>query len=187
MAPHFTSNSYTGNTAARVGAAPYQPVAIFQCKDGYVDIQCMTEEQWQRLVQVMGDPDWAHLEIFRDTFARAENWEALEPLLSAWFMQQTKQEFYLKAQAGRVASAPVNTVEDLMKSEHLAARGFFVEAEQPDGGRLKLPGPLVRLSHTTSGTSGRAPRPGEHNEEIYCGRLGYTRQDLVRMRNAGVI
>ncbi len=29
--------------------------------------------------------------------------------------------------------------------------------------------------------------PGAHNEEIYCGRLGLTREDLAALRALGVI
>jgi crotonobetainyl-CoA:carnitine CoA-transferase CaiB-like acyl-CoA transferase len=32
-----------------------------------------------------------------------------------------------------------------------------------------------------------APSLGQHNEEIYCERLGYTRNDLDKFREAGVI
>lgn len=34
---------------------------------------------------------------------------------------------------------------------------------------------------------GRAPLLGEHNVEIYCERLGLSRRDLVRLRQAGVV
>jgi formyl-CoA transferase len=30
-------------------------------------------------------------------------------------------------------------------------------------------------------------RPGEHNEEIYCGRLGLSKDDLIRLSERGVI
>jgi crotonobetainyl-CoA:carnitine CoA-transferase CaiB-like acyl-CoA transferase len=32
-----------------------------------------------------------------------------------------------------------------------------------------------------------APLLGQNNEEIYCGRLGYTKRDLTRLKEAGVI
>jgi hypothetical protein len=33
----------------------------------------------------------------------------------------------------------------------------------------------------------RAPRLGEHNREIYCGKLGYTPEELVKLNETGVI
>ena len=187
VATNVTANSYGGYTVARAGVAPYQPVTVLACEDGFIDIQCMTEEQWQRLVEVMGNPDWAHLEIFQDAFSRAANWDALQPLLSNWFAEQRMQEFYLKAQANRIAVAPTNTMEDVLKSEHLAGRGFFIELEHPNAGTLRYPGPLLKLSQTPSQVNQRAPLLGEHNEEIYCRRLGYSREDLSSMRTAGII
>jgi CoA:oxalate CoA-transferase len=32
-----------------------------------------------------------------------------------------------------------------------------------------------------------APLLGQHNEAIYCGRLGYSKRDLIRLKEAGVI
>jgi len=31
------------------------------------------------------------------------------------------------------------------------------------------------------------PLLGEHNEEVYCNRLGYPKEELARMRGAGII
>ncbi len=157
------------------------------CKDGFVDIQCMAEEQWQRLVELMGNPDWAGMDIFQDSFARAENWDVLEPLITDWLMGKGKQEFYREAQAKGVPSAPVNSVADLVDSEHLAARGFFVELEHPETGKLKYPGPFLGLSKTPASAKRRAPLLGEHNEAVYCDRLGYTREELLGFKERGII
>jgi crotonobetainyl-CoA:carnitine CoA-transferase CaiB-like acyl-CoA transferase len=35
--------------------------------------------------------------------------------------------------------------------------------------------------------AGRAPRPGEHNDEVYRGVLGLTPEDLQSLREAGVV
>ena len=187
VATGLASNSYSGLTSGRVGSAPYQPVATMACKDGYIDVQCMTEEQWQRLVELMGNPDWAHWEVFKNVFARAENWDALEPLITDWLKEKGKQEFYLEAQARGIPSAPVNTIADLVGSEHIAARNFFVELEHPETGTLKYPGPFLRLSETPARMALRAPFIGEHNEKIYGGRFGYSRPELEEMKKAGII
>lgn len=187
VATNFANYSYQGHTVFREGSAPYQPVATIASKDGFVDIQCMTEEQWQRLVELMGKPDWADMDIFQDVFARAENWDVLEPLITDWLMTKGKQEFYREAQAMGIPSAPVNTTADLVDSEHLAARQFFIDLDHPATGKLKFPGPFLRLSKTPAMMKQRAPFLGEHNEAIYCERFGYTRKDLAMMKKEGVI
>jgi len=187
VATSFAGYSYTGNTSLREGSAPYQPVATMACKDGFVDIQCMTEEQWQRLVELMGEPDWAGMEILQDVFSRAENWDVLEPLITDWLMKKGKQEFYREAQAKGIPSGPVNTTADLVDSEHLAARHFFAEIEHPATGKLSYPGPFLRLSETPAFTRHRAPLLGEHNEAVYCDRLGYTREQLMAMGEQGIV
>jgi crotonobetainyl-CoA:carnitine CoA-transferase CaiB-like acyl-CoA transferase len=183
----LASNSYAGLTSGREGSAPYQPVATMACKDGYIDVQCMTEEQWQRFVELMGNPDWAHWEVFEDIFARAENWDALEPLITDWLRGKGKQEFYLEAQGRAIPSAPVNTVADLVDSEHIAARNFFTALEHPETGTLQYPGPFYKLSETPARVTRRAPFLGEHNEQIYCGRLGYSQKELDGMRKEGIV
>lgn len=179
--------SFVGGKIGRVGAASYQPVATMACKDGYVDIQCITEGHWQGLVELMGDPDWAHLEIFKDLNARGANWEVLEPLISDWLMTQGKQEFFRSAQAKGVPSAPVNTIEEVVESDQFAARDFFVEMAHPDVGAVRYPGPPLKLSQTPARAAGRAPLLGEHNQAVYCDRLGHSRQEMEEMKNAGVI
>jgi crotonobetainyl-CoA:carnitine CoA-transferase CaiB-like acyl-CoA transferase len=79
------------------------------------------------------------------------------------------------------------TVEDLVKSEHLVERQFFTEVEHPEVGKLKYPGPPFRLNETPWMINRRSPLCGEHNEEIYCNRLGYTKQNLVELRASSVI
>ncbi len=187
VATNLAYDSYEGMKKNRRGTAPYQPVATMACKDGFIDIQCMTEEQWRRLVELMGNPDWAHMDIFKDVFARAEYWDALEPLITDWLSKKGKQEFYQEAQKKGIPSAPVNTTADLINSDHLASRNFFIELDHPKAGKLRFPGLFIRFSETSPRIARRAPLLGEHNEAVYCGRLGYSRKELIKMRNTGII
>jgi formyl-CoA transferase len=51
-----------------------------------------------------------------------------------------------------------------------------------------MPGVVPRLTATPGRIESAGPsRPGEHNEEIYCGRLGLSRGELGRLRERGVI
>ena len=82
---------------------------------------------------------------------------------------------------------PVHSAKEIVNSEQLAAREFFVEVEHREAGKVKYPGAPYKLSATPWGVNRPAPLLGEHNEEVYCGMLGYSKQDLVKLRQAGTI
>jgi crotonobetainyl-CoA:carnitine CoA-transferase CaiB-like acyl-CoA transferase len=68
----------------------------------------------------------------------------------------------------------------------MAARQFFVEIER-SGNKLTFPGVPYRFSEIKRESPMAAPLLGQHNEEIYCGRLGYHKRDLAKFKEAGVI
>jgi formyl-CoA transferase len=43
------------------------------------------------------------------------------------------------------------------------------------------------MSQTPGRVRWLAPMPGEHNEEIFCGLLGHSKDELARWRQDGVI
>ncbi|MDP3768493.1 MAG: CoA transferase, partial [Dehalococcoidia bacterium] len=57
------------------------PATILPCKDGHVWMLALEPGQWAGLSKVMGDPDWTQLEQFQDMFVRAQNAEAMYPLI----------------------------------------------------------------------------------------------------------
>ena len=84
----------------------------------------------------------------------------------------------------KVADTPA--IGDLMESERLRVRGYFREVDHPVAGRLTYPGPPFRMSEV-EWQAGRAPLLGEHDDEVFCGELGLSRQELSRLRAAGVV
>ena len=81
----------------------------------------------------------------------------------------------------------ISTTEHLLSTFYsMGIDNAFVEIDHPVAGRFRYPGPLVRLTATPP-VARRAPLLGEHNEEILCGRLGYSRDELAALRAAGVI
>ncbi|MEQ9451757.1 MAG: CoA transferase [Pseudomonadales bacterium] len=103
------------------------PWRIFQAKDAPVFIVCIEQDQWQRLVHFMGDPEWASLPTFADQPARQENQDLVHTLVQEFVSDWTAQDLYHAAQAERICVAPVMDLAQLAASEHLAARDFFVD------------------------------------------------------------
>ena len=166
---------------------PY-PDEVLPCKDGYVCIDTPQNRQWRRFLEVIGNPSWANDPIFEDRIKTAdEYWEKADAYLNEWLSQHTKDEIFELCQRSRVPAAPIRTVAELLDDAQLADRGYFAEIEHPDAGRLKYPRACYQFSGTPCMMRRPAPRLGEHNEEIYCRRLGYSTADLVALRHAEVI
>jgi len=107
-------------------------------------------------------------------------------VLYPWAMSRTKQEVWEAAREARAALAPLYTTEDLVNDPHFEERGFFVEIDHARAGRLKYPGAPFRPSETPWQLKTPAPLLGQHNEMVY-GRLGYSPEDVARLREAGTI
>ncbi|MFC1995044.1 CaiB/BaiF CoA transferase family protein [Chloroflexota bacterium] len=179
--------THAGTIGSRFSTRMTAPSDLLPCSDGEVFFHCVAEEQWESFKEMMGNPDWAEIELFKTGPSRAQYWDSLKPLISQWTSQRTQQEVYRIAQANRVPAAPVNTTADLLKSEHLTAREYWTTVDHPEVGKVTLPGAPYRLSVTPWMIRRPAPLLGQHNEEIYCGRLGFSHQDLVGMRQSGII
>jgi crotonobetainyl-CoA:carnitine CoA-transferase CaiB-like acyl-CoA transferase len=178
---------YMGLIATRTGRKPVQPLESMKCKDGWIYLCCIEEHQWRGFVEVMGNPAWASEEIFSDRIKRSDNWEALRLFLEEWVSQQSVLELYRKVQEKRVPFAPVSTMGDLLNSEHLKARGFFVEIAHPVAGTYKYPGAPLKYGATPWELRLPAPILGQHNDEIFGTRLGIGGARLAELKRTGVI
>ncbi len=178
---------YLGQIASRLGIKPLQPIESMECKDGWIYVCCIEEHQWRAFLSLIDDTSWYDEELYGDRLKRAANWDALKIFLHEWVSQQTVLDLYRKAQAKRVPFAPVSTMGDLLTSEHLKARGFFVEIAQPIAGTHKYPGAPLKYSRTPWEIRRPAPTLGQHNEEIFGKRLGLSSQRLAELKSDGVI
>jgi crotonobetainyl-CoA:carnitine CoA-transferase CaiB-like acyl-CoA transferase len=157
---------YCGLVASRLGAKPIQPLCFMECRDGWIFLCCVEEHQWQAFVDLMGNPEWAQMELFADRLARGANFDALQVFLQEWCREQSVHELYEAAQQRRIPFAPVSTMGDLLRSPHLRARGFFVTLEHPVAGAVMLPGPPYRLTTTPWALRRPAPCLGQHTAEV---------------------
>jgi CoA:oxalate CoA-transferase len=158
---------------------------LYPCKDGYVCI--WIGPHYQKLVDMLGNPDWSKEEIFIDNQSRQKYMEEFNALVSVWTRELTMKEVDDLSIKFEVPCSPVRSIKDVVGDEQLAFRKYWVEVDHPEAGVLKYPGAPYKLSGTPWTINHAAPLLGEHNENVFCEMLGYTRQDLVKMRQAGII
>jgi crotonobetainyl-CoA:carnitine CoA-transferase CaiB-like acyl-CoA transferase len=171
----------------RVRGQPY-PHAIFRCKDGFVALQAAERRQWEKVCDMMGRPDWTQNPKYKDRIAMSQMYaEEVDALMEEWLIKHTKEELFALGGQSRLPIGPVYTNEDVVRNSHLKEREYWVSIDHPVAGTLKYPGAPYKLSKTPAEVVQPAPLLGQHNEEIYCQRLGVSREDLVDMRRAEII
>jgi CoA:oxalate CoA-transferase len=125
---------------------------------------------------------------FATRASRNDNWEELRDLVAPKLMQWNNLDLMRETMARGLVIGLVQSPGQVVNSPHLAARNFFVELDHPEVGSLKYPGAGFFLDgENPMQTARAAPRLGEHNAEIYCGRLGVTNEELERLRASAVI
>jgi len=161
------------------------PAQNFPTRDGWIVIFCNKDKFWRDLVETLGTPELAEDARFRTFADRFANKGALLPLLQARFATRTTGE-WLDRLRGRVPCAPVNDVRQALADPQVLARDMIVEVEHPDFGALRE----VRSPVRTEGEirhPARAPKLGEHTDQILREILSYSDGTIARLRQAGVI
>jgi len=180
--------AYSGKIQTRTGNRHMwtHPVTIYPCKDGYVSISAVTDDQLERMLMMMGMPDVLENPTFKTGRNRLIHADEFDGQVAPWFRERTSRMIVGSCQEWRVPAARVNTVDDLLKDPHYRFRNFWVDVAHPVAGRLPYPTAPFKMSRTPACVA-RAPLLGEHNQEIYIQRLRIHREVFVRLKKEGVI
>lgn len=160
---------------------------IVPCKDGFFFMVITTERFFRRMLQAIGRDDLLDDPRFATARGRAEHRDYLDAILMPWLLDRTRAEAFKQLQRYRVMCAPILTAEEILADEQLRERGYFVDVEHPVAGTLPYPGAPFIMSETPFAIRRPAPLLGEHNEEVYVGELGLTREELLSLYAGGVI
>ena len=174
---------------------------IWQCQDGFVCFILMAGAtgapgnraltEWMRrdglAPECMIHMNWTAYNIRADEIA-VEDYEDITKALTILFRRHTKAELYQEAIKRRIPLFPCSTMEDLWHDSHLRERGFWVPVEHPElDETIVYPRPCMLLSEASCNIRRRAPLIGEHNEEVYIEELGLRQEELVLLKQAGIL
>jgi len=168
------------------------PYSVLPCKDGHVSMILGNEHHWQRLLDIMGRPEWTKDPRFQSrTEIGALYAKEVDEHLKEFLAGFTKDEFWKMCRENGLPWHAAQTVEDVLAWDLLEGRGYWREAEDGGGRRWRLPGPLFGVGGANGGEPDapdtRAPRLGEHNGSVLGGLLGLGADRVADLRRAEVV
>jgi crotonobetainyl-CoA:carnitine CoA-transferase CaiB-like acyl-CoA transferase len=161
---------------------------VYPTTDGHVAIAAgASDAVWRRFCEITGRADLVRDPNFATAAARRDRRDEVAAIIQGWTEKRTKADVVSVLSTGGVPAAPVNNVAEMIADPQIKAREMFVELEHRVHGPLKITGTPLKMSETPGQVRSLAPEPGEHNEDVFVDLLGYSKDDLARWREEGVI
>ena len=180
--PHYANFFLSGKTPVITGnrhpnLSPYDAYPTKTCD---VFIAGGNDGQFKRLCSVLGVPEMAEEETFRNNAGRLTNQEALrarfEPLMAKWDGEELA-ETLMKA---GVPAGPVLTVPEVMDAPHTLHREMTVEI---DG--FRTTGNPIKMSRTPAQPARKKPPRFGEETRVILAEVGYSADEIDAMLTAG--
>jgi len=177
--------------AARI-AAFYKTQTLNPLVAGYMTkdwrmiliVALQPDRYWSRFCQAIERPDLQDDPRFNSFQARAENREALYPILDEVFLSKTLEEW--KSRLAGIPFAVAQNLVEVINDPEARANDYFVPIDHPTHGRIEVVANPINLSETPATLRMPAPEFGQHTEEVLL-ELGYTWEDIAQLREEEVI
>jgi crotonobetainyl-CoA:carnitine CoA-transferase CaiB-like acyl-CoA transferase len=162
----------------------------YRCADDkWISLAMLQPDRyWKNFCEVVGKPELIEDPRFAEVKIRGKNSAALVAIFDEVFATRPRHEWMrvLKGRGDFIYTI-VNSVTDLPDDPQVRANDYVVDYDHPALGNLTLLGMPVKLSVTPGEPRGHAPELGEHTELLLTEMLGYSWDDVARLREANVI
>jgi crotonobetainyl-CoA:carnitine CoA-transferase CaiB-like acyl-CoA transferase len=163
---------------------PYQ---TFRTKTRDLALAVGSEKLWKIFCPLIGLPELGDDPRYATNAHRNKNRASLIARLQEAFLAKTYDEWEAVLVPAGIPMGAINTIDRVVEHPQVAARGALVESEHPTAGKVRMVGPVVRMSDTPGAVRRPAPLLGEHTAEVLRERLGLDDAEINRLRDAGAI
>lgn len=161
------------------------PYGAFPAKDGWVTIACPSDDFWAFTCRALDASDLIDHPDYATKALRTQNRLRLQPLFGTVTARFTKQEMAERL-GGHVPFGPVLNAAEIIEHPHFAAREMLVSMDYGLAEPITTVGVPIKLSETPGQVAARAPRLGEHTDEVLRGH-GLDEARIAALKSAGAV
>lgn len=162
------------------------PTGVYRTKDGHINIAVFGTKIWERFCHALGAPEWVGDERSKSKANRSVHRDWLNAEIEKRLANETSAYWIERLNREGVACGRINNVKEVFEEPQVQHLGMLKTVVSKRLGEQRIVGQPVTLSRTPSTIARATPLRGEHTEEILR-EIGYTAEDLERMKSAEVL
>ncbi len=178
----------TGEAPARSGNdhAIVSPYGMFRTGDGEIAIAPSQEQSYQRLIDALGAPELRDDPNFRSNDLRVANRAAINAAIEQRLKGGTSDYWIARLNAAGVPCDRVKTLPEVFADPQVIEQQMVLDIEHPGHGKVRMLGFPIKFAQAPCRLHRPAPDLGADSEEVLA-ELGYSPEDIARLRTAGVV
>jgi len=161
------------------------PSATFRCKDAKYAHVTASDQHWAPLCTALGLEAWGLK--FPENSVRVEKRDEIMPVLTEKISRLTRADLLKILDEADVPVGPVNDVAEILADPHVRARGLVGSFDYPEVGEFKALALPYKFLGWDNPAIGRPPELGEHTERILSELLGFSKDEISRLRTKKAI
>lgn len=141
---------------------------------------------WPNVCTALGIKDLEKDPRFESMEARTQHKEELITIFDRIFATKPRQEWIDSFKANNVIYGLLNDITDLENDPQILENDYITTYDHPAFGQIRTVGHPITFSKTPMSVRRAAPEFGQHTEEVLMEVLGYTWDDLTKLKDEGV-
>ena len=164
------------------------PRNTYQSKDGHwVAISTNSPAIVTRVLTLCGGPEVAADPRFQTPQDRVKHIDEIDGIVAGWIKQHDLKTVLDEFEKAEAAIGPAYTIDQIYQDPQYQARNDIIEIEDEDLGKLRMTNAFPFMSETPAEVRHPGQRKGQSNEEILCGELGISKEELAKLKEEGAI
>lgn len=178
----------SGKTPKRNGNAHpnIQPQDVFRCADGQMVLVVGNDRQFEKLCEVIGQPELTTDERFKDNASRVRNLHVLRPILDQAFLQHDRSHWTHAFDVVDVPCGPINTVPEALEDPQVVHRQMVRQLPHPVTGHVSQVMTPFQFKNASIRDDLAPPLLGEHSDEILK-ELGFSPERIALFKSKNVV
>jgi crotonobetainyl-CoA:carnitine CoA-transferase CaiB-like acyl-CoA transferase len=189
MTPLLAERKTMGIRRQQLGNTGYyaSPSDVYRTSDGWIIVPTIGDQMFRRWARLIGREDLLDDPRLADDISRGNNATIINEAMAAWCAARTREQAIKELEAGRIPCGPCYDLDEVLSDPQVNSRHLLEEIEYPGG---KKPVPIaatpVRLGEMNDSSLSRAPRLGEHTDEVLS-EIGFSASEIAELRSNGAV